>query len=125
MDLRKRLHELVRSQYGGGLRTPGWDVPDWNRPAGYTFQDAQRRIESAYLRLLEVEETLEEPVQEGVKADCGSGYKAGGALRTKMRFNSAEWCEAWQDFLTAVKDAEQAAQDWRKQTQSPSSQEIP
>lgn len=113
MALRDRLRKMLGS--GGGMHTPSWPVPAWNNPAGYEFSDAQRAMETAYLKLLDIEAQLDQTTNSGLAYELGDNYVAGGALNTKIRFESLEWRAAWQEFLDAVQKAETAAQNWKTQ----------
>lgn len=119
MNLRERLRKLVFPSVAdfGGMKTPDWQSPAWNNPAGYEFHDAKHAMEAAYLKLLDIEAALDETTQSNLANELGAEYGAGGALKTQARFASDEWLVAWREFLTSVQRAEEVAQRWQKHIQ--------
>lgn len=99
------------------MKTPDWQSPAWNNPAGYEFQDAKHVMEAAYLKLLDIEAQLDETIQSSLVNELGNEYQPSGALKTQTRFASHEWLTAWHEFLSAVKHAEAVAERWQKYIQ--------
>lgn len=122
MSLREHLRKLVFPSLAdlGGMKTPDWQSPAWNNPAGYDFHDAKHAMEAAYLKLLDIEAALDETIQNNHVNELGNEYQAGGALKTHARFASEEWLVAWREFLSAVQRAEEAAERWQKHIQDKS-----
>ena len=122
MSLRERLRKLVFPSLVnlGGMKTPDWQSPAWNNPAGYEFHDAKHAMEAAYLKLLDIEAALDETIQSNLSHELGAEYTPGGALKTHARFTSDEWLAVWREFLSAVQRADNAGTNWQKYVQEKS-----
>jgi hypothetical protein len=95
--------------------TGGWNVPSWNIPAAKQFSETEKVMKTAYEKLRQLEEQIDNAERQKVADEMGDKCEPADARFAKARFESEEWHQVWKDFTEAVLKAQQLEQQWREE----------